>query len=197
MSLIFAMLVFSFVMSISPGPVNMIIIVSGINNGFKATFAFVSGATLGFTLLLAFIGFGFINIIDFFPDFFKYLSILGSSFIVFLGYKIIRSQGQITIDEKNKKHPKFYEGFILQWLNPKAWLACVSGISMFSTSLNNLYIFLLVYFVICYMSLSFWAIIGHKITVFFNTEYKLKVFNILMGASLIIIALYLLFINLQ
>ncbi|NQY94395.1 MAG: LysE family translocator [Campylobacteraceae bacterium] len=195
MSAIFAMAVFSLVMSISPGPVNMIIISSGLNNGFKRTISFVSGATIGFTLLLCFIGFGFIKIIDVFPDLFKYLTIIGSTFIMYLGYKIASSRSEVVVDKSAKKPPRFYEGFLLQWLNPKAWLACVSGVSMFSSSLSDLSLFIGIYFLICYMSLSFWAIIGDKINIFFNTQFKLKVFNIIMGGLLIIIALFLVINN--
>ena len=53
LSLIVSMFIFSLSMSISPGPVNLTILTSSMNYGVKATFAFISGATIGFTLLLA------------------------------------------------------------------------------------------------------------------------------------------------
>ncbi|MCO1335598.1 hypothetical protein MO867_14765 [Microbulbifer sp. OS29] len=58
MSLFLAMFGFSLAMPITPGPVNMVIISSGVNHGFSRTLPFVSGATVGFTLLLSMIGFG-------------------------------------------------------------------------------------------------------------------------------------------
>jgi threonine/homoserine/homoserine lactone efflux protein len=59
MSPVIAMISFSLTMSISPGPVNMVIISSGASYGVRKTFSFVSGVTIGFTLLLLFIGLGF------------------------------------------------------------------------------------------------------------------------------------------
>jgi threonine/homoserine/homoserine lactone efflux protein len=59
MSLFIAMFSFSLVMSISPGPVNMVIVSSGASYGVRKTFSFVSGGTIGFTSLLLFIGLGF------------------------------------------------------------------------------------------------------------------------------------------
>ena len=56
MSLILAMFMFALTMSISPGPVNMVIISSGANHGFRKTLPFISGATTGFTLLLILVG---------------------------------------------------------------------------------------------------------------------------------------------
>ncbi|MCS5946589.1 hypothetical protein LNP25_23150 [Klebsiella variicola subsp. variicola] len=42
-------------------------------HGFRKTFAFVFGATLGFTLLLIFVSFGLYTVIASHPSFFKYL----------------------------------------------------------------------------------------------------------------------------
>ncbi|MGM8794272.1 hypothetical protein [Enterobacter asburiae] len=42
----------------------MVIISSGAVHGFRKTFSFVSGATIGFTLLLIFICFGFYAAIE-------------------------------------------------------------------------------------------------------------------------------------
>lgn len=67
MSLLFAMFSFSLAMSISPGPVNMIILSSGVNYGAKRTIRYVSGATIGFTLLLLFVGLVFEQFIRAYP----------------------------------------------------------------------------------------------------------------------------------
>ncbi|XOB61653.1 LysE family translocator [Campylobacterota bacterium DY0563] len=196
MSVIFAMSYFSFVMSISPGPVNMIIISSGISNGFKKTFLFISGATIGFTVLLAFISFGFSRIIEAFPNFLIYLSFLGSSFIIYMGYKIINSAEKIELEKNKSFIPKFYEGFLLQWLNPKAWIACVAGVSLFSSSTNNLILFIIIYFLVCYLCLSFWAIVGQRVMFLFQTQRRVKILNIIMGSLLILVALYLFYMQL-
>ncbi len=189
---IFSMIALSFAMSISPGPVNMMIISSGINHGFKKTFIFVSGATIGFTLLLICIGLGVITVLDEYPLFLKALSIVGSSFIIYMGYKIATSSSDLSINKDEVKTLKFYEGFLLQWLNPKAWIACVFGIALFSASQTELFTFICIYFLLCYGSLSFWAIFGDKASVFLNTQIKLKIFNMIMGGFLILPATILL-----
>lgn len=191
MSVVFAMCYFSLVMSISPGPVNMIIISSGINYGFRKTFLFISGATIGFTVLLASIGFSFSKIIETFPNLLIYLSFFGSCFIIYMGYKIISSSSKIELEKNKNLIPKFYEGFLLQWLNPKAWIACVAGVSLFSNSTESLLLFITIYFLICYLSLSFWGIIGEKVMFLFQTQRRVKILNTIMGSILILVALYL------
>ena len=194
LTVLIAMFTFSFAMSISPGPVNMMIISSGINNGFSKTFAFISGGAIGFTLLLIFIAFGFSSILLDYPNFLKYLGFFGALFIVYMGYKIAISKPDMELQD-DEKILKFYQGFLLQWLNPKAWVAAVSGVSIFSSSNMSLIVFVSIYFIVCYGCLSFWGILGQKATRILNTTLRLKVFNILMGSFLIISALTLIVVD--
>ena len=193
MSLFIAMFSFSLVMSISPGPVNMVIVSSGASYGVRKTFPFVSGATIGFTSLLLFIGLGFYKVIELYHDIFKYLAIAGSLFIVYMGYLIASSKPELDIKKQNQL--TFLQCFLLQWLNPKAWIACVAGASLFSASHNTqvFLIFSLIYFLVCYLSLFTWSLLGNKATVLLDSESRLKIFNQLMGGLLIATACFLLY----
>jgi len=197
MTLLLAMFSFSLAMSITPGPVpvNMIILSSGINYGVKKTIPYVSGATVGFTLLLLFIGFGFSQFINAYPFFLTYLAIVGSLYIIYIGYKIASSKPELEISKKDV--PKFYEGFLLQWINPKAWIACVSGASIFSsTESNNSFLtFTIIYFIVCYISLGIWAMLGDKVSYLLKNHFHIRVFNFIMGLILMITAGYIILIT--
>ncbi|MBM1022868.1 LysE family translocator [Enterobacter sp. A11] len=192
MTLFFAMFLFSLTMSISPGPVNMVIISSGANHGFRRTLPFVSGATIGFTLLLIITGFGFYTIIEQHPLFFKYLNVAGSAFIIYVGYKIASSQSELSLTKSEA--PGFIQGFLLQWLNPKAWIACASGVVLFSEPSNNfpMIVFITTYFLVCYLSLAAWAVLGKNISTLLNSTGRTRAFNLCMGGTLIITASYML-----
>ena len=193
MSILIAMFSFSLVMSISPGPVNMVIVSSGATHGIRQTFPFVSGAVIGFTLLLLFVGLGFYKFIETYPFFLKYVGIAGSMFIVYMGYMIASSKPEIEIEERTR--PTFPQGFLMQWLNPKAWLASMAGVSIFSTpDSNQLFLtFSLIYFVVCYLSLFAWSVLGDKVTILLNSERRIGNFNKLMGGLLIATACFLLY----
>lgn len=193
MSLLIAMFSFSLTMSISPGPVNMIIISSGMNYGVRRTLPFVSGGTIGFTLRLLFIGLGFSQVINSYPSFLKYLTIAGSSFIIYMGYLIATSDPKLDIEKQ--RQPTFIQGFLLQWLNPKAWIACLAGASLFSVpnSSKEFLLFSLIYFVVCFLSLYCWSVLGDKAAKLLNSKFKLKLFNLSMGGALIATASYLLY----
>jgi threonine/homoserine/homoserine lactone efflux protein len=79
----------------------------------------------------------------------------------------------------------------MQWLNPKAWIAAVAGTGLFSTGSieNPLLIFVLIYFVVCYLSLVLWGVVGEKLANFLNTGNRARIFNVAMGLILILISL--------
>ncbi|WP_228140653.1 LysE family translocator [Acinetobacter sp. TGL-Y2] len=150
-SLIFSMFTFSLSMSISPGPVNITILSSSMNYGLKQTFAFISGATIGFTALLAAVCFGLYQVISLYPILLNLITVLGTALLVGMGWNIARAKGEsIQTDQLTlPKAPTFMQGALLQWLNPKAWIAAVSGTALFSASHNVFYLF-------CLFSFTLW-----------------------------------------
>lgn len=195
MSLFLAMFGFSLAMSITPGPVNMVIVSSGARHGFGRTMPFVSGATIGFTLLLASIGFGFYQLLEAYPQFLNYLALVGCAYVIYIGCRVAGAAGSIDITERDR--PRFHEGFLLQWLNPKAWVACVSGVALFSSpeSNDNLIAFVTIYFLVCYASLAAWAVAGEKVRLLLGSESRVRFFNFVMGGLLIACAAYLLYVQ--
>lgn len=193
MTILLAMLSFSLIMSITPGPINMIILSSSINYGFKRTIPYVSGATIGFTFLLLLVGLLFFKFITRYPYFLSYLAIGGSAYIIYIAYKIAFSKVNLEINKQNI--PKFYEGFLLQWVNPKAWIACLSGAALFSSekSHEQFLTFAIIYFLVCYLSLSVWAVAGDKIAYVLKDHNRLRLFNFFMGAMLMITAIHLMY----
>ncbi|MFC4160292.1 LysE family translocator [Chitinimonas lacunae] len=196
LSLLLAMCVFSLTMSISPGPVNMVIVSSGANYGFRRTIPFVSGATIGFTLLLIFVGFSLLQFVSSYPAVMQILELIGSAFIIYVGYKIATASPEITLEKRSV--PTFMQGFLLQWLNPKAWIACASGAALFSDPKTHttLIAFITVYFLICYLSLAAWAVLGDRVSVVLSSNLRIRLFNMTMGGMLIASALYLVYMQL-
>ncbi|BAP36773.1 putative RhtB family transporter [Acinetobacter guillouiae] len=193
LSLIVSMFIFSLSMSISPGPVNLTILTSSMNYGVNATFAFISGATIGFTLLLASVCFGLYQMIVIYPVLLDVITILGTVLLLWIGLNILRAKGTVISSQPHDeaKIPTFIQGALMQWLNPKAWIAAVAGTGLFSTGHIHavLLVFVAIYFVVCYLSLVLWGIAGEKLASFLNTGNRARLFNIVMGLLLILISL--------
>ncbi|MNE85088.1 hypothetical protein D3C80_1820470 [compost metagenome] len=99
------------------------------------------------------------------------------------------------IEFMEEQLPRYRHGFLMQWLNPKAWIACLSGVTSFglNASPSLLVIFVCIYFFICYLSLAAWALLGSKLQFLTKVKNGMRAFNIVMGGSLIIVAVYLFF----
>lgn len=193
MSILIAMCFYSLSMSISPGPVNMTILSTSVNFGFNRSLPFITGATSGFILLLIAVGFGGSYLIAQIPVFYDLLRFAGTGYICYIGYKVLITRPNLQTLEILL--PKYRQGFLMQWLNPKAWIACLSGTAAFGldTSAARLWTFAVIYFIICYLSLAAWGVLGSRIHFLAKVKNGILFFNLASGSSLIIVAIYLLF----
>lgn len=196
MSLIIAMSLFALSMSVSPGPVNLITFSSGLNYGFLSSLPFVAGAALGFTLLLIVVGLGLGEIVALSPVLMQVLAYAGTGFICYMGYKIATAHPELPGASEHQPH--FFQGAALQWLNPKAWIASLSGVSAFEATLGNgLLTFASLYSVICFLSIGAWALAGASVSELLRDKSKLLWCNRVMGGLLIIVAIFLLYLHLS
>lgn len=194
MSLIPAMCLFAVSMSISPGPVNLVTFSSGLNYGFLPSIPFVAGAALGFTALLLVVGLGLGEIVALSPTLMQLLALAGTAFICYMGYKIATAHPELP--EATGNQPHFFDGAVLQWLNPKAWVGSLSGVSAFEATVDNgLFVFAGLYLVICFVSVAIWAFAGSRVSGLLSNRSNLQWCNRIMGALLIIVAIYLLYLH--
>ncbi|BBW93813.1 amino acid transporter LysE [Pseudoalteromonas sp. PS1M3] len=196
MSTLIAMALFAFVTSISPGPVNIVATSSGANFGFNKTLHHITGATIGFTSILLLLGVGVIEVFHENPEIMNYLSYIGAAFLLYMSYKIAFSPISKVDEENQATPPTIVEGLLCQWLNPKAWIVAISGVTVFSSNGENntssILLFSLVFFVVCFLSISIWAVMGVTIKKLLSHPEHYKIFNLIMGCILASTVIYLL-----
>ncbi|WP_428623749.1 LysE family translocator [Sedimenticola sp.] len=160
-SLIMPMMAFALAASISPGPVNLICLSSGTRYPLARGLIFVTGATLGFIALFVTIGLGLYSVLTVVPGFNAALNWAGIAFLLYLSVQLFRDDGRLP-EEQTHNAPGFMTGAIMQWLNPKAWLASASGIGAYTSGndLQQVTIFASLYLPICWLSLSCWVYAG-------------------------------------
>ncbi|MEH6589595.1 MAG: LysE family translocator [Halioglobus sp.] len=196
MSFLFAISLFALTMSISPGPVNLICLSTGANYGFMRTLPFVLGAALAFTALLVAIGLGLSQVVARVSILMDVMAYLGCAYICYLGYKIAIST--VSLETHEDKRPGFAQGALLQWLNPKAWIAALTCVSIFSLtdSYTRLFLSSAVYAVLCFGSIAAWAYLGERLNRVMINPASIAIFNRLMGVTLVLVAGYLLYLHL-
>jgi len=165
LNLLFALISFYFVMYVTPGPNNAMVLASGLKFGFVKTIPHMSGITIGHVLQLIFVCLGLGKIFQIFPQLQNILKILCSLYLLYLGYKIIGSFSKIK--EDNSRPLKFHEAALFQIVNPKAWTISSMAASSFLPKDDSLFFSILligiVALIICPLSISPWAAFGSAI----------------------------------
>ncbi|QVM98970.1 LysE family translocator [Pseudomonas sp. SORT22] len=193
MSLMLSMAAFALAASISPGPVNIVALSAGARHGFRASLRHVSGATLGFVLLLVLIGLGLHELLRHWPAMTQVLHWAGVVFLLYMAWKLASDNGELGAGGATSA-PSVLAGATLQWLNPKAWLACVAGIGAYvgEGDSRRLWQFSAIYLVICFLSIASWAWAGSAISHSLSNAQRMRRFNRCLALLLLASALYLL-----
>ena len=164
-NLIFALISFYFVMYVTPGPNNAMVLTSGLKFGFLKTIPHMTGITIGHVTQLILVCLGLGKIFQVFPEIQNILKILCSIYLIYLGYKIIGSFNKIK--DNDSRPLKFYEAALFQIVNPKAWTISSMAASGFLSNDGSLLISILyiasVALIICPISISPWAAFGSGI----------------------------------
>jgi threonine/homoserine/homoserine lactone efflux protein len=194
MSLMMSMAAFALVASITPGPVNIVALGSGARYGFRASQRHVAGATLGFVLLLVLMGLGLHELLQQWPWMTRVVQLAGVGFLLFMAWKLAMDDGSLHIGESGQA-PSMLYGAVMQWLNPKAWLACVAGMGAFVADgeARLVWQFAAVYLVICYLSVGCWVYAGTFMRGYLNNPAGMRLFNRSMALLLAGSAAYLLY----
>jgi threonine/homoserine/homoserine lactone efflux protein len=122
--------VFAFVSSITPGPNNIMLTSSGLLFGFVRSIPHMLGVTIGFGVMLALCAVGIGSLIVALPALQVVLKLIGSAYLLYLAWKL-RSM-TFTRDEHASVRPmSFFGAALFQFVNPKAWVMAVTGVSAF------------------------------------------------------------------
>ena len=168
--------VYYFVMYATPGPNNSILTASGIKFGFIRSIPNIIGISLGHGLQLALVCFGLGSLFSQFPILLEVLKYIGACYLLYLAWKMFGSLNISRTEEKSSPL-KYYEAILFQFVNPKAWVICITAVSLFYPENVNLIIgtlFLVIMSTIINLpSISMWAFGGSIIRRYLSNK-KLK-----------------------
>ena len=186
-----ALVIYYFVMYITPGPNNAMVLTSGLKFGFLKSIPHISGITIGHIIQLTLVCLGLGQVFIIFPVIQSILKIICAIYIIFLGYKILGSISPIK--EDGSRPLKFYEAALFQIVNPKAWTISSMAASGFLPKEGNLTISILIItstaLVVCPISISPWAIFGSSIRNVVKNEQIKKYIEYFLAALLLITAI--------
>lgn len=131
--LFLSMLAFLWVAAITPGPNNMLLTTSGANFGFMRSLWLMVGIMLGMQSILLLVAFGVGGMILVYPSLHLILKVLGSLYLLWLAWQIATAAyARLEASAPPPQPLRWYQGWLLQFLNPKAWLMALGSVASFS-----------------------------------------------------------------
>lgn len=195
MEIFVALVIFAFISSITPGPNNLMLMTSGINFGLRRTVPHMLGVTSGFTLMIALIGLGVVQIIEAVPGSMMAITILSGLYLIYMAWKIATTDTTLAKDEAATSRSKpftFVQAALFQWVNPKAWTMALTAISAYAPKSQGWVGVLMVAGVFGMINMpatGTWAIMGAKMRRLLGDPMRMKTFNII-AAILLVGSLY-------
>ena len=191
LNLFLALTSFYFVMYVTPGPNNAMILTSGIKFGFSKTIPHMGGITIGHVLQIILVCLGLGKLFKLFPEIQNVLRLMCALYLLYLGFKIIGSFSKIK--EDSSRPLKFYEAALFQLVNPKAWTISIMVASSFLPKDEKLVISILFIsitaLIICPISISIWAAFGSGIKNLVKNNKKKAIVEYFLAILLLITAI--------
>lgn len=127
-----AMLVYLTVTGITPGPNNLMSLYLGAHYGLRASRRFLYGSTFGFGVKALLCGALNVAVAAIVPAAVDYLKWLGAAYMLYLAWTMLRSGFAAQSEEERQGGAAtFAVGILLQVVNVKSWISCLSVYSVY------------------------------------------------------------------
>jgi len=112
------------VIVIVPGPTVTLIVANGLKYGTRAGMLNIAGTQLGLAVCILIVLAGLASLVAAAGWLFDILRLLGAAYLIWLGWKLLRSSGDIAAPGSGQSAPKprggfFLQGFLVLMSNPK------------------------------------------------------------------------------
>jgi threonine/homoserine/homoserine lactone efflux protein len=112
-----------FLLAIVPGPTVTVIIANALARGTGAGLAIVAGTQAGFLVMTLVVALGMQALVAFMGWAFDWIKLIGAAYLVWLGWKMWRSNGELgaaSVEKAKSRLAMAVEGFLVILSNPKA-----------------------------------------------------------------------------
>ena len=118
-------LVPSILLTLSPGPDIIYVLIVSIRKGFKDGFLLSLGLVSGIIVHVSLVAFGVSAIIKASPHLYLAIKVCGAAYLLYLAYKVYKSPAEIDFKQSSSQIQSkglYAQGFIMNVLNPKVTL---------------------------------------------------------------------------
>ncbi len=177
---------YSFVMSITPGPNNVMLTASGATFGFRRTIPHILGISAGCGVQLIAVCAGLGAMFARWPDLQAGLRWIGAAYLLYLGVRLLGSGPAGT--RASTRPVTFPEAAVFQFLNPKAWVMTLTAATLFlphELGVLAAGVYMLAIMVVMNMPcIAVWALFGSSLRRFLERPASRMGFNAAMAVAL-------------
>ena len=189
MEYLISVVIFSISASVTPGPNTIMAMASAVNFGARKSLPLLWGISIGFSIMLFIVGLGFGQVFSLFPQLTIYMKIIGIVYLLYLAF-VVANSGEGNKNFKYDKPLSFSKGLLLQWVNAKAWIICVSAVSTYTT-VGNSYISQILLLTCTFLiagpiCVGIWVFFGAFLNKHFIRSKYIKIVNMIMALLLIL-----------
>lgn len=124
-----ALIAFSFVSSVTPGPNNVLLWASGAQFGIRATGRHILGTAAGLGAMALAVTAGVGVLVTSIPSLAVAMKLVGSAYLLYLAYRIV---GSHSLERGSLARPLgFTRAAMFQVINPKAWIFALGAVTTF------------------------------------------------------------------
>ena len=170
------------VMSITPGPNNLLLATSGVNFGLRRTLPMIAGVLLGCLLQTALAVLALEWLLSWMSAVRVPLTLAGCAYLLWLSWKLWRAGAPARREKAQPMSIAAAVGF--QAVNPKAWLMA-SNVALLWSAQSGLLPVMLGFTLVNLPCILIWAALGDRLGTHLQTAWKRQLFNSVMALSLI------------
>lgn len=174
-----SLVAFSLVMSITPGPNNLLLSTSALAYGFRKTLPAMAGTLLGVGLVFLAAGAGIGVLLLSIPGLHTGLKVVGAGYLLYLAWQlwVVRPGKQ----GDGRASVGFWHGAIFQFANPKAWMMTISAVGIYvapaSDYVGRLLMVTSIFLVVTTPSITLWTGFGAGMRALIHDPGQALIFN--------------------
>ena len=182
---------FAFLSAGTPGPNNIMLMASGMNYGFRRSLGHVAGVAYGFPVMIVAVGLGLSQLFALLPWLKQALALVCAGYLVWLAWKIATARPRVTAEgvEVTGRPLTFAQAAAFQWVNPKAWVMATTALTVYALPVGNVVNAVGVAAVFAFagtFTATGWTALGDRLRLFFADPVRLRAFNIVAAALLLL-----------
>tara|TARA_B100000929_G_scaffold289826_1_gene281613 strand:+ start:738 stop:1352 length:615 start_codon:yes stop_codon:yes gene_type:complete len=175
----------SILLTFSPGPDIIYVLVRSIAYGYKQGIITALGLVSGILIHTSLVAFGVSAVIKQSEDIFFIIKILGAIYLLYLAYQVYKCDPEIAFSAEGIQNKNmfslFKQGFIMNVLNPKVGIFFLAFFPGFlwepdENTIIQFYILGAVFMLQAFLIFSFVAVLADKISIYIKSHPKSGVF---------------------